>query len=438
MTAQPRLKTTRVPLDSLNLWEGNANRGVVSKIKESMRVNGVFHPLHVQTSTQDIIIGNHRYMALCELHAEHPEDERWGPDVDVILHDVNRKRALKMHLADNKTGQDATTDEEALMAQLQEVMEDDSLEGTGYDDDDLQDILDTLDESTTGGGDGDAEDADAQDVVVLDSTISNTGDVWELGPHRLICGDSTKEATFATLMGEDRADVIWTDPPYGVDYVGGDTTKSQKERLGAGGKVVQNDGAAGLEALLTAAFPLAAAYSRPGAAVYVAHADTARVTFETAIRGAGILVRQNLIWVKNRLVPGRSDYHYRHEPILYGFVPAPAGSGRLGRGGDRWFGDDAQNTVLEFDRPGRNKDHPTMKPVVLVQAMLTNSLRPGGIVLDFFAGSGSTLLAAHYHGGVGRMIELDPRYVDVICRRYQELTGTLPTRNGVEHDFLAA
>lgn len=145
-TADPRLKTTRVPLDSLKEWEGNARRGVVSAIKESMRVNGVFHPLDVQTSTRRIIAGNHRYKALQELHMEEPEDPRWGPDVDVIFHDVNDKRALKMHLADNKTADDATWDTDELIAQLQQAVEDDSLEGTGFAEDDLQDLLDGLDE----------------------------------------------------------------------------------------------------------------------------------------------------------------------------------------------------------------------------------------------------------------------------------------------------
>lgn len=147
-TTQPHLTTTRVPLDSLTMWEGNARRGVVSKIKESMRVNGVFHPLDVQTNSRRIIAGNHRYKALLELHAEDPEDERWGPDVDVILHDVSDKRALKMHLADNKTADDASWDNDALVEQLRQAVEDESLEGTGFDDDDLQDLLDGLEEPT--------------------------------------------------------------------------------------------------------------------------------------------------------------------------------------------------------------------------------------------------------------------------------------------------
>lgn len=142
----PKLKTTSVPLDSLEPWPGNARRGVVAKIKESMRVNGVFHPLDVQKNTRRIIAGNHRHKALLELHEEFPEDERWGPNVDIIEHDVNDKRALKMHLADNKTADDATWDDEALVEQLREAMDDgDSLEGTGFDDDDLEDLIHLID-----------------------------------------------------------------------------------------------------------------------------------------------------------------------------------------------------------------------------------------------------------------------------------------------------
>lgn len=154
------------------------------------------------------------------------------------------------------------------------------------------------------------------------------------------------------------------------------------------------------------------------------------------MRGAGLVVRQNLVWVKNTLVLGRSDYHYKHEPILYGFVPA--GSGRLGRGGRRWFGDNSQTTVFDFDKPARSAEHPTMKPVALVEAMLANSLPPGGVVFDPFAGSGSTLIAAHARGGRALCVELDPRYADVIARRYEQHTGVVPRLGGEPISFVEA
>jgi DNA modification methylase len=219
---------------------------------------------------------------------------------------------------------------------------------------------------------------------------------------------------------------VWTDPPYGVDYVG----KTQDALT------IQNDSAGGgLFDLLAAAFGVVATVCRRGAPVYVAHADTERVCFESAMESAGLKVRQNLIWVKNVMVMGRSDYHYKHEPILYGFVPAD--SGRLGRGGERWFGGNNQTTVFEVDRPARSAVHPTMKPVALVDAMLANSLPFGGVVLDPFAGSGSTLIAAHGRGGRCFSVELDPRYADVILRRFEAHTGVVPECDGQPVSFLA-
>nr|WP_225422019.1 DNA methyltransferase [Mycobacteroides chelonae] len=191
---------------------------------------------------------------------------------------------------------------------------------------------------------------------------------------------------------------------------------------------IQNDVTGGLFELLKAAFDVVAAVARPGAPVYVAHADTERTTFESAMDSAGLQVRQNLVWVKNMMALGRSDYQYRHEPILYGF--APGGGGRLGRGGERWFGDNKSTTVFEVDKPARNAQHPTMKPVALIDAMLANSLPQGGVVLDPFAGSGSTLIAAHGRQSRCFGVELDPRYADVILQRFEEHTGIVPALDG--------
>ncbi|APT92702.1 hypothetical protein CPHO_07140 [Corynebacterium phocae] len=233
-----------------------------------------------------------------------------------------------------------------------------------------------------------------------------------------------------------------------------------------------NDDREGLRDLLDGAFGTVLVAARPGAPVYVAYADMARSDFEGAFTGAGLLLRQNLIWVKNIMVIGRADYHWKHEPILFGEVPdfdpaavaaaeaeaiesrevnpgapfgdrhepilygfTPGGTGRLGRGGPAWFGDNKQTTVLEFSKPSRNVEHPTMKPVDLVLHMLKNSCPQQGVVLDLFGGSGSTLIAAHHRGARARLVELDPKYVDVICRRWQQHTGVKPKRDGVEVDF---
>lgn len=249
------------------------------------------------------------------------------------------------------------------------------------------------------------------------------------------------------MCGDVAPDCVWTDPPYGVDYVG-----KTKRKL-----KIQNDDTGGLEKLLVGAFVVVAAVCRPGAPVYVAHADTKRMVFESSLIAAGLRVRQNLVWVKNTLVMGRSDYQYQHEPILaaevtnldseedpgkvhepvlYGFTPG--GEGRLGRGGPWWFGNNKQTTVFEVDKPPRSADHPTMKPVALIDAMLANSLPPGGVVFDPFAGSGSTLIAAHRRSSRCFAVEIDPLYADVILRRFEAHTGIVPTLDGQPVSFLEA
>lgn len=185
---------------------------------------------------------------------------------------------------------------------------------------------------------------------------------------------------------------------------------------------IANDRADGVRGLLEAAFSLAHEVLVPGAAVYsCAPAGPLMADFMAAFGASGISLRQTLVWLKDAFVLGRSDYHYRHEPILYGFKPYPGG-GRLGRGGERWHGDSRQTSVLEVDRPRASRTHPTMKPPELIEVMLGNSTRRGTVVLDPFAGSGSTLIAAERLGRKSRLIELDAGYCDVVVARYEALT----------------
>ena len=244
--------------------------------------------------------------------------------------------------------------------------------------------------------------------------ITKLGDIWLLGEHRVLCGDSTDPAAVAEVMAGELADLVWTDPPYGVDYVG------KTERA----LTMQGDGLEGLEDLLAAMAAAIAEAARPGAAVYVAApAGPAGLAFATALRRAG-LWRQRLVWVKNVLVLGHSDYHYRHEDLYFGYVPGA--EGRRGRGGEGWYGDNAQTSVLAFDRPTASREHPTAKPVDLVGLCLTNSSEVTDVVLDLFGGSGSTLMAAETTGRRAMLMEIDPAYVDVICRRFEQHTGITP------------
>jgi len=244
--------------------------------------------------------------------------------------------------------------------------------------------------------------------------VTRPGDLWLLGKHRVLCGDSTKPEDVARLMDGSRAVCMWTDPPYGVDYVG--KTQSAKR--------IRNDGAPGLERLLTEAFRCAMAVCEPRSPWYVAHPAGAQAqVFASVVSALGMQVHEGLVWVKDVFVLGHSDYHYQHEPILYGYMP---GAGRSGRGrheGSRWYGDNAQTSVFQVPRPKRSEDHPTTKPVELVAIALRNSSPAGGLVFDPFLGSGTTLIAAEQLGRTCYGLEIDPAYVDVIVQRWQNLTG---------------
>lgn len=361
-------------------------------------------------------------------------------------------------IAFNRTTELGGWVDEALLDLLQEI---EDAEGLGFDDEALAD----LESQVAAAAASNQKRADVDDVPELRKVArSRPGDLWLLGDHRVLCGDATDPGAYEALLEGARADVMWTDPPYGVEYVG-----KTKDALR-----IQNDAAAGLAALLGDSLPAAVAALRAGAPVYIAHADSERVTFEGAARAAGIAVRQNLVWVKNTLVLGRSDYHYRHEPILYGFTPAGKAGGRLGRGGKRWYGSNAEttaiaaavparrkrdtatlaevaqaildgtfealevdpvdlvealmgggsgSTVFEVAKPAASREHPTMKPTALIKAHLSNSARARDLVLDPFGGSGSTLIAADVLGMRARLLELDPLYVDAIVDRWEAVTG---------------
>lgn len=272
---------------------------------------------------------------------------------------------------------------------------------------DADELADLLGDETSPPLDGDP---DAVPELPTDP-VTRPGDLWTLGPHRLLCGDATDRDDLAHLMAGERAACLWTDPPYGVSYVG----------KTADALTIANDTDAGLAGLLEATFTNVGPHLAPGAAFYIAHpAGPLALTFAQVVADLGWSVRQTLVWVKDSLVLGRSDYHYRHEPLLFGYLPGP---GRRGRGGAGWHGDNAQDSVFEIARPKASPDHPTTKPVALVTAMLTNSTRRRDLVLDPFGGSGTTLIACAELGRSARLLEIDPRYCDVVVRRWEDLTG---------------
>jgi DNA modification methylase len=258
--------------------------------------------------------------------------------------------------------------------------------------------------------------ADPDEIPRRPQPRTTPGDLWMLGEHRILCGDATEEAALARVMDGTQADVFWTDPPYGVDYVGKTPAALRIER----------DTRAGLETLLTPAFAAADRGLRPGAALYVAHpAGVSSVVFANAFLAQGWELRQTLVWVKDQMVLGHADYHYRHEPLLYGCKPGP---GRWGRGARGWYGGNAQTSVFEIPRPRVSREHPTAKPVELVRRCLANSSAPGMRVLDPFLGSGTTVIAAEQEGRICAGIELDPGYVDVAIARWEAFTGLAARR----------
>ncbi|MEX0781213.1 MAG: DNA methyltransferase [Dehalococcoidia bacterium] len=299
--------------------------------------------------------------------------------VPAILLDIPEQLAKERALKDNGSwGEWEDDDLAALLASLQAEGSDLGL--LGFEERQLQQLLDTLSHAPT--------DADPDNIPDLpDEPVTQPGDLWMLGDHRLLCGDSTDPLTFAQLLGDEPVSCVWTDPPYGVSYVGG-----TKDKL-----TIKNDSAEGLGLLLRESFYALDQVLRPGAAIYVAHpAGPNSVLFGQAFVERGWRLHEKLVWVKDRLVLGHSDYHYRHEPILFGYKPVS--EGRQGRGGKGWYGGNDADSVFEFPRPQRNEEHPTAKPVGLVAAMVKNSSKSGQIVADAFLGSGSTHIACEQLG----------------------------------------
>lgn len=251
----------------------------------------------------------------------------------------------------------------------------------------------------------DAVDDDFNESEVQES-VCKMGDIWLLGEHRLMCGDSTNPEDVSKLMDGELADLWLTDPPYNVAYEG-----KTKDKL-----TIENDnkGDEEFREFLIASYAAANANMRTGAAFYIWHADLEGYNFRAACREVGWKVRECLIWQKNTMVMGRQDYQWKHEPCLYGWKEGAS---------HNWYSDRKQTTLLVFDRPTRNSEHPTMKPIPLIAYQMCNSTKPGDLVLDSFGGSGTTMIAAEQMGRRARLMELDPHYCDVIIARWEKLTG---------------
>jgi DNA modification methylase len=338
----------------------------------------------------------------------------------VVLEHLSPTQRRALVIADNRIAENAGWDEAMLRIELVTLQDDDfDVSLTGFDADALADLL--ADEDGNGAGETD-DDAVPE---ITETPISRLGDVWVLGGHRLLCGDSTKAECFEQLLQGSQVDMVFTDPPYNVNYA-----NTAKDKMRGTNRAILNDNLGdGFYDFLLAALTPTIANCRGG--IYVAMSSSELDVLQSAFREAGGKWSTFVIWAKNTFTLGRSDYQRQYEPILYGW---PEGATR------HWCGDRDQSDVWQIKKPHKNDLHPTMKPVELVERAIRNSSRPGNVVLDPFGGSGTTLIAAEKSGRLARLIELDPKYVDVIVRRWQDWTGKQATResDGVVFDDQAA
>ena len=362
----------------------------VAQIAASIKEFGFTNPVLIDNDGV-IIAGHGRIMAARKLAMTEVPCIRLGH--------LTKTQIRALVIADNRLALNAGWDNDMLAQEFKDLMEQGfDVELTGFSEEEIDALMPLeLEEGLI--DPDDAPEAPANPVTVQ-------GDVWVMGNHRLLCGDSTSMDDLAKLCQGQMVDMWLTDPPYNVAYEGG-----TKEKL-----TIKNDemGDDQFRQFLRDAYTAADSVMKAGAVFYIWHADIEGYNFRGAARDAGWTVRQCLIWKKSSLVMGRQDYHWKHEPCLYGWKD---GAGHL------WAADRKQTTILEFDKPTRNGEHPTMKPVALFEYQLLNNTKGGDQVLDSFGGSGTTLIAAEKNGRIARIMELDPKYCDVIVTRWQAFTG---------------
>ncbi len=397
-TAEPA--AVWVPIGQLKPWVRNPRRNdgkPVEAVVESIRRFGFAAPILARKADGEVIAGHTRLKAA----------EVLGLDrVPVRYLDLDPADAHLLALADNRLGELAEWDDSVLLELLGDLRQQDvdAAKVAGWTDEEIDGLLKAAGDAVLGGGAGDTspivEDdppVDAREELRKKYGVER-GQLWAIGPHRILCGDSTNESDVARVMSGDVADWMWTDPPYGVSYVG-----KTKDAL-----TIENDGSDGLPALLADAFARANAVLDDGAPIYIAHpANALCVEFGKAFIAAGWHFHETLIWVKDSMVLGYSDYHFKHEPIIYGW-----------KGKNRpWFGERNKVSTLEYPKPSRSEMHPTMKPVALVADCLRNSSRVGALGYEPFSGSGTTIMAAEQTGRRCRAMELSPQFVAVALER---------------------
>lgn len=362
----------------------------VDRVASSIKEYGFKNP--IITDKDNVIIAGHtRYKAAKKLNLD---------TVPVIKADDLTPAQIKaFRIADNKVAEYSSWDNELLSIELEGLQElDFDLDLTGFEDWEIDDFLNTAEETEAK--------EDDYEIELPNEPKAKYGDIYKMGDHFLMCGDSTNGADVEKLTNGVKMDMLITDPPYNVNYEGG-----TKDKL-----TIKNDNMDSVKfrAFLTDAFSAADKVMKNGAVFYIWHADSEGYNFRGACNDVDWQVRQCLVWNKNSMVMGRQDYHWKHEPCLYGWK---SGASHL------WASDRKQTTILEFDKPLKNAEHPTMKPIALFDYQIKNNTKQEDTVLDLFAGSGTTLIACEQNGRISYNMELDPKYVDVIIDRWETLTG---------------
>ena len=384
---------TMVPIGTLIPYINNARTHSpeqIMKLRSSLREFGFINPVIIDRD-YGVIAGHGRILAA---------KEEGITEVPCVFADHLTEAQKKAYiLADNRMAMDAGWDEELLRVEIEALQaEAFDVSLTGFDQKEIDDLFkDSL-------KDGIHDDDFDVEAELKKPTFTKAGDVWMLGRHRLVCGDSTKKETYDTLMDGKRANLVLTDPPYNVNYEG------------TAGKI-KNDHMANdaFYQFLLDAFTNMEAVMTDDASIYVFHADTEGLNFRRAFTDAGFYLSGCCIWKKNSLVLGRSPYQWIHEPVLFGWKKS---------GKHEWYAGRKETTVWEYDKPKKNADHPTMKPIALLAYPIMNSSMSNALVLDPFGGSGSTLIACEQSERICYTVELDEKYCDVIVKRYIEQVGS--------------
>lgn len=388
------MKVQNVSIDKIKPYENNPrdNEAGVDAVANSIDEFGWQQPIVVDKDNV-IIVGHTRYKAAKKLGMK---------EVPVVVADKLSEEQVKAYrLADNKTGELTDWDDGLLDSELDDILNID-MSDFGFD-------IDMPDDE-----DNEAKEDDFDEEPPA-KPKSKLGQIYQLGRHRLMCGDSTKPEDVKKLVGGVKCDLLLTDPPYNVDYSSKDygrdkASKTRKYNQISNDKMTPDE----FYEFLLSVFKNAKDNLKTGASFYIWFSDLATVEFNNAANEAGLLVKETLIWEKNNIVLGRQDYQWKHEPCLYGWVEG---------GSHSWYSDRKQTTVMHFDKPQRSDLHPTMKPVALFDYQIKNSTKSGDTVLDLFGGSGTTIMACEQDGRNACVMEYDPKYVDVIIKRWEDFTG---------------